>query len=293
MTLMLRLLPASLFRRIKPPPRRLTLLSWRATACTVVMACVVASCGEDSAEPVITTDTTATTTDISSTHTTGDTTTDTTVDTTGTPTTTGTMSTVDTTTTAGMTTTVDTTGTAGMTTTLDTATVDPGTPTTTATTSDTTVDTAGPTTADTTMVDTTMVDTTTADTTSDTTDTAAPTLTFGEIDYLILTRSCANVICHTGAPYFEPVLSGGGGGDLHETLMTWTVEECGGQPLVVPGDPENSALIKLIRRECEPIVVEATGEVFESMPPFCTDPICIHQDDYDALVAWINAGAPE
>lgn len=284
MTLMLRLLPASLFRRIKPPPRRLTLLSWRAPTCAIVAACVAASCGEDS-DPSTTTDMTIATTDTSAVPTTPDTT----VDTTATSTTAVTSS--DTTVNpTGTTTTADTTGTAGMGTTVDT-TVDTGMPTTTATTSDTTGDTAGPTTtADSTMVEPSTDGT--SDMTTDTTDSATPLLTFAEIDRLILIPSCVNVICHSGPPYFDPVLGKASDG-LHNTLMTWTVEECDNQPLVVPGDPDNSALLMLVRRECDPIVVESTGEMFESMPPFCEDPICLPQADYDALVAWINAGAPE
>ncbi len=104
-------------------------------------------------------------------------------------------------------------------------------------------------------------------------------MTFYELDYL-LGLTCATPSCHTPI-YFEPDLTNAYG-DLYDILTTYTVEQCNDNPLVIPGDAENSAMMMLIYGECSEF----------AMPLECMDPPCLFQEDVDKYAAWINAGAP-
>jgi hypothetical protein len=102
---------------------------------------------------------------------------------------------------------------------------------------------------------------------------------YGEIYYMI-NLTCANVVCHVPG-YFMPDLSDANN-DQYEILMNTHIEQCGGAPLVKPGDPDGSAIIMVTHQQCVEL----------AMPKDCTDPVCIAPEKVEALRAWIAAGAP-
>lgn len=69
--------------------------------------------------------------------------------------------------------------------------------------------------------------------------------------------------------------------DLHRTSTNTVVAECDGLPLVAPGDPDGSALIRLTTRKC--------GKL--AMPNGCTSSPCIPLGYIDTLGEWIRNGA--
>ncbi|HSC89754.1 MAG TPA: hypothetical protein VLC09_20885 [Polyangiaceae bacterium] len=95
---------------------------------------------------------------------------------------------------------------------------------------------------------------------------------------LSIERSCATQSCH-GAEE-EPHIANDG--TLPAFLLGTLVEECAGLPLVTPGQPESSALLKLVNRDC--------GELF--MPENCTRDPCLPDDTIATWTEWILAGAP-
>jgi hypothetical protein len=105
---------------------------------------------------------------------------------------------------------------------------------------------------------------------------AAPS--YAEIYYLI-NQTCANIVCHVPG-YYMPDLSDAND-DQYDILMNTHIEQCGGVPLVDPGNPDGSAIMMVTHHQC--------GEL--AMPKDCTDPVCIPQQSVDALSAWIAAGA--
>jgi len=70
--------------------------------------------------------------------------------------------------------------------------------------------------------------------------------------------------------------------NLYTTLTSTVVKECGGNPLVKPNDPANSALIMLPNWECNDLV----------MPQGCVNAPCLTDSELATITAWINAGAP-
>ena len=66
-------------------------------------------------------------------------------------------------------------------------------------------------------------------------------------------------------------------------LFGHVVEECGNSPLVQPGEPENSALLMLVQRQCQ-------DNLF--MPDNCKRDPCVSQATIDTWSRWIAAGAP-
>lgn len=113
----------------------------------------------------------------------------------------------------------------------------------------------------------------------DATETPTEVPSFSDIAFR-MNLSCATVICHTGPPYFDPVLSDAKG-TLYDTLMTWVVEGCNDTKLIVPGDPDNSAFFMVLEPgRCPGVPL---------MPLEC--PECVTEDDLDAIRAWVAAGA--
>ncbi|AUX43579.1 hypothetical protein SOCE26_050290 [Sorangium cellulosum] len=96
--------------------------------------------------------------------------------------------------------------------------------------------------------------------------------------------NCADSSCHNGEA--EPRLQDDD--TLYTTLTTHVSVACGNIPVVTPGDPERSALVKLIKGPC--------GEV-ERMPRGCvSEPVseynCLPQEYIDAIEQWVADGAP-
>ncbi len=77
---------------------------------------------------------------------------------------------------------------------------------------------------------------------------------------------------------------------LYETLMTATIERCEGRTLVVPGEPDNSALY---------LVLFGTCGTVSQMPYGCYEAPdgsynnCSSYDNRERLRLWIEAGAPQ
>jgi hypothetical protein len=69
---------------------------------------------------------------------------------------------------------------------------------------------------------------------------------------------------------------------LYTTLTSTTVKECGGNPLVKPNDPADSALLMLPNWQCQDLV----------MPQGCTTTPCLTDSELATITAWIAAGAP-
>src|SRR5262249_18527587 len=94
----------------------------------------------------------------------------------------------------------------------------------------------------------------------------------------ILQMRCSS--CHSAAR--NPNLSSSNT-NLYGTLTMTKVSQCGGDALVMPGDPMNSALLKLPQHQCGTFV----------MPRTCTtqNP-CIPMTEIDTISAWIMSGAP-
>lgn len=70
---------------------------------------------------------------------------------------------------------------------------------------------------------------------------------------------------------------------LAETLLNYTVEHCAGSPLVDPGNPENSAIVKALGRQCD--------DPEWGMPDGCSTTPCVPQEYIDFIAGWIAAGA--
>lgn len=99
----------------------------------------------------------------------------------------------------------------------------------------------------------------------------------------MVNQSCARSVCHIPLEYggIHPNLTNFED-ELYDALMNTTVDACGGDPLVTPGAPEKSAILKLPQHQCTDLV----------MPDGCLDNPCIEQFLIDALQIWITNGAP-
>jgi hypothetical protein len=89
-------------------------------------------------------------------------------------------------------------------------------------------------------------------------------------------------MCHTARQ--KPTLANDA--NLHSTLLGTAVSECGGARLVVPGDPQGSAIIQLVNRQCT-----KDGMPFY-MPHDCTSSPCLPASQIRTITSWIQAGAP-
>ncbi|HWP07358.1 MAG TPA: hypothetical protein VNN72_16515, partial [Polyangiaceae bacterium] len=77
---------------------------------------------------------------------------------------------------------------------------------------------------------------------------------------------------------------------LWRYLSTHVSIQCGNMPVVDPGHPEHSALIKILKGPC----VGPCG-ITPRMPKDCEDsnpPNCLEDDAVEALEQWITLGAP-
>lgn len=98
----------------------------------------------------------------------------------------------------------------------------------------------------------------------------------------MLPMSCYGGVCHD---LKEHPLYLGDESKLYQTLTTRSVEDCG--PLIKPGSPRESALIKLLKGPC--------GDVDRMPLNACSndgDEACIKPDVIAALETWIINGAP-
>ena len=98
---------------------------------------------------------------------------------------------------------------------------------------------------------------------------------------MLLAASCGGTTCHTTRQ--KPMLVNNA--SLHSTLLDTVVSECGGAHLVVPGNPDGSAIIQLVNRRCT-----KSGRAFY-MPRNCTTNPCLPAAQLQTLTQWIQAGA--
>ena len=103
----------------------------------------------------------------------------------------------------------------------------------------------------------------------------------------IMSQECGKPLCHGGAAPAQ-MLNFTNMTTLYATLTSKVVTECKGEKLVVPGDPTNSALLKLPTWECS----DPMGGPFV-MPQGCIDDVCLPDAELATLRAWIAAGAPQ
>jgi hypothetical protein len=98
----------------------------------------------------------------------------------------------------------------------------------------------------------------------------------------LIPMTCGGTTCHTSRqkPYFL------NDSTLHDTLINTVVSECGGAHLVVPGNPQGSAIIQLVNRTCS-----KNGRVF-FMPRNCTTNPCLPASQIQTITGWIAEGAP-
>jgi len=116
--------------------------------------------------------------------------------------------------------------------------------------------------------------------------------TYAAVRECIIEAGCQSSICHGGevplllidtwenfprredhSPYDK----------LTDTLLNYTVEQCSNSPLVDPGNPQNSAIVKALGRQCD--------DPDWGMPDGCLETPCIPQTYIDFIAEWIEAGA--
>jgi hypothetical protein len=108
-------------------------------------------------------------------------------------------------------------------------------------------------------------------------------------------RSCGKSNCHGGkellclAKDADRDPNGGtncDGGSLYDTLRSKKVSPCGNVPLVNPGNPEQSALLMLVKRQCGSFVMP------DDCPPESSGAVtCWPEEDILQVGTWIENGA--
>jgi hypothetical protein len=102
------------------------------------------------------------------------------------------------------------------------------------------------------------------------------------------------VLTGTNPPCNGAACHGGGGSglslptsndsQLYTNLTSTVVKDCGNNPVVNPGKPDQSALIEVLSMDCDTTVTR--------MPRGCTaDDNCVPQEYIDAVAQWIANGA--
>lgn len=116
---------------------------------------------------------------------------------------------------------------------------------------------------------------------------------------VVLTQNvtnCSGSDCHGGVEYRvdfrdDPMIAE----SLYQRLTTWYSDLCG-MNVVTPGQPENSALLKVLTEGCGTVydMCEIGTECIPRMPLNCEDGYdCIPPDYVEAVRQWIANGAPE
>jgi hypothetical protein len=75
--------------------------------------------------------------------------------------------------------------------------------------------------------------------------------------------------------------------ELHTRLTTRISANCGNIPVVNPGKPDESALVKILKGPCGPTARMPLGCVDDQ------DATCIPADYIAAIEQWIAIGAPQ
>jgi hypothetical protein len=108
--------------------------------------------------------------------------------------------------------------------------------------------------------------------------------------------ACGNSSCHNGET--QPRMFWESSADdalLYQTLTTFAADLCDNKVLVVPNDPENSALLSILRGECDDFVSPPSPPMSSRMPSGCDpDPVtgnCLDEATIGSIEQWIASGA--
>ncbi|MGK3991858.1 hypothetical protein [Sorangium sp. So ce1024] len=108
--------------------------------------------------------------------------------------------------------------------------------------------------------------------------------TFATVKFVIQNASCFGAGCHNDE--MNP-LDLQLNDELHSRLLSHVSKNCGDIPIVTPGNPEESALVKILKGPCGPT---------PRMPIECVndgDAKCVPDEYIDAIAQWITNGAAE
>jgi len=111
--------------------------------------------------------------------------------------------------------------------------------------------------------------------------------TFATFQAVIYGKGCDSSDCH--GLHADLVLKGTPD-EVYEHLLGTVSEECGGLTVLVPGDPDASALVRLLKGACGSL---------PQMPADCDcDPVpyinnCVPADYVMAVEEWVRIGAPK
>jgi hypothetical protein len=104
---------------------------------------------------------------------------------------------------------------------------------------------------------------------------------FDNVRFIVEAARCNDLSCHGGSQMPHLVDDA----ELHGTLLSYTVERCENRMLVVPGQPDSSALPMLLKDGCG---------VIPRMPLGCVSSnLCVPDNYIAGIEQWIAAGAPE
>ncbi|WP_437324758.1 hypothetical protein [Sorangium sp. So ce381] len=109
--------------------------------------------------------------------------------------------------------------------------------------------------------------------------------TFETVREVVAQAGCSTASCHNGEA--KPTLVDDN--TLYTTLTTHISEACGDIPLVTPGEPEQSALVKILKGPCGDIARMPNGCVGVPGPEYT----CLLQEYIDAIEQWVANGAPQ
>ena len=107
---------------------------------------------------------------------------------------------------------------------------------------------------------------------------------FATVRQVVVQAHCADASCHNGE--VKPRLQDDA--TLHATLTSHISEACGNIPVVTPGNPQQSALVKLLKGPCGELPRMPNGCISEPVEEYT----CLPPDYIDAIERWVASGAP-
>jgi hypothetical protein len=112
----------------------------------------------------------------------------------------------------------------------------------------------------------------------------AATPTFETVKFAIMNAPCFGAGCHNDD---QNPLNLRIDEQLHSRLTTHVSKNCGNLPIVNPGKPDESALVKILKGPCTPTPRMPLGCVDDQ------DANCIPPEYIAAIAQWIASGAPQ
>lgn len=113
--------------------------------------------------------------------------------------------------------------------------------------------------------------------------------TFETVQFVVEQTPCNGSDCHghEGNPLDLKVDSPQ---ELYDHLLSTVSARCGGLPVVAPGDPGNSALVRLLKGPCGDLAQMPDGCICDP-DPFINN--CLPPQYVEAVEKWVEAGAPQ